>query len=117
VTARGLAGTLMTEEIRVQLRAQNVLSRPTSDDTVDVDRVLVLRSKIIRSADQYCWTITQDSYSSGNLCNTSPRLEVGSDFLHDAGIDDGSMKIVAKAYRGTIMIGRQGVTVAVVHDD
>ncbi len=118
IAVEALAGngdSLMSEEVTISLRAATVLTNPDEGDEIDMDRNLPLRSKSIRTADKYCWVLIQSPYNSGNLCADGNRLNVSVDFMHDAGLDDGPAIIIAKAYRGSTMIGRHAINITIEH--
>lgn len=102
--------TLATGRISLSLVVTDLIDDPDGGEFLRLGRSVRLEAEDVPTADEYCWTITQGSRSSGQLCDPSTRInvQVRDDF------ERGDAVIAAIARRDGTVIGRQSIGVTFV---
>lgn len=100
--------SLITDDkISISLLIGDVADEPKAGETVDLGDDLDLRSRDIRSADRYCWTISTGSVTSGEICDDDPRIRIDGNDPRLDGFVAGSASITYAAFRSGDLIAHE----------
>lgn len=102
---------IMSGRLDISLLVTKVLDDPDDGKTFDRRDRLRLRAEDVPTADNYCWVLTGNGYSSGEFCDRDGRVSVPPGGEIRRGLGSGPVKVQGRAYRGSTLVGRQTVTI------
>ncbi len=100
---------IMTERIDISLLATKIIDDPEDGERFDRNDRIRLRSEDVPTADNYCWVLSNDEVSSGEFCDSDGRVTLPPAGSIRRSLGSGEVKIQARAYRGSTLIGRQTI--------
>lgn len=105
---------LRSEEIEGAFIARESISEPEAGSRHRMDERLRLRSGPIPEAERYCWTLTQGSTSTGQMCQERRTLDLrpGDDRLDP--FEPGPLSILSVVRGDGVVLGRQTIQIRLV---
>lgn len=97
--------------ISISLLVGDVLRDPDNGERFDDDEDVRFRSHRVPTADNYCWTLTQGSVSTGEICDSDGRRRLRSRDLRSDGFGAGPASLHATAFRGSTLVADQTISI------